>query len=722
MTRNPGKSSHQKSIVSIGLIGILLVVCVWGVLGGTFRSANADNASQASTSGITLTAPVSPNIAVDYTSPIRKLDPIASGMDVSAYGYPNVFANDQVEQQKLKTLGIKYMRMALKYSTTGDPTSKIVCDANGCDTRWTGDQWINAIKGIGAEPVVKVYTKSSVDAANMVKHFNKDTNNYIKYWIVGNEPNINGYSVQSYSSYFNQDYDAMKAVDPTIKIGGGTTAWYDQYWLQQFLQLSGTRVDFVDFHGYAQQGTVAGNYTTLFEKARYSTSINQLRSLIQKIVPARASQIGIEVGEWELNWGGSAQDYTNFHAVWAASALGHILSSGGWSLFYADKGNAIFMHPHTITDPYGHVVNINPDDTNPAYHGIGMFTGEGLFQGFGDTVVNASTTLPNVEVYASDNPKNIVVINEDPSITQTATISLNGVTSGTIDVWRKDESVLFPNPPVKLGTLPLQNGTFTYQLTPFSVTTFVLNTDPSQTSPALSPSPSVTLSPTLSPSPSVTPSPTPGATPQTALAGDPAGRLSPTPSPAPGVTLAQDTFQRANQTEWGTASDGQIWGGDSNSSHVFSIAGNSGQLANGYNSYSAVLGPTATNAQVLFSGSMSSFKYTNLGAVLRWTNGNNWYKAYIDGADLVIQKKVNGSTTILNETAFPAQAGISYTLRFSVVGSTLSAKVWQTGSSEPGNWMVTATDSTFQSGYCGLRILVQNGTMAQITTFTALAQ
>ncbi len=658
MTRHPGKLGSKKSIVSIGLIGILLVVGVWGVLGGTFRGVNANNASQASTSGIALTAPVSPNIAVDYTSPIRKLDPIAIGMDVSAYGYPNVFANDQVEQQKLKTLVIKYMRMALKYSTTGDPTSKIVCDANGCDTRWTGDQWINAIKGIGAEPVVKVYTKSSVDAANMVKHFN----------------------------------------DPTIKIGGGTTAWYDQYWLQQFLQLSGTRVDFVDFHGYAQQGTVPGDYTTLFEKARYSTSINQLRSLIQKIVPARASQIGIEVGEWELNWGGSAQDYTNFHAVWAASALGHILSSGGWSLFYADKGNAIFMHPHTITDPYGHVVNINPDDTNPAYHGIGMFTGEGLFQGFGDTVVNASTTLPNVEVYASDNPKNIVVINKDPSITQTATISLNGVTSGTIDVWRKDESVLFPNPPVKLGTIPLQNGTFTYQLTPFSVTTFVLNTDPSQTSPTLSPSPSVTPSPTLSPSPSVTPSPTPGA------------------------TLAQDTFHRANQTHWGIASAGQIWSGDANSSQVFSIAGNGGQLANGNTSYSAVLGPTATNAQVLFSGSMSSFNNTNLGAVLRWTNGNNWYKAYIDGTNLVVQKRVNGVYTILKQVPFAATAGTSYTLLFSAVGSTLSAKVWQTGTPEPGTWMVTATDSTFQAGYCGLRILVQNGAVAQITAFTALAQ
>ncbi len=487
------------------------------------------------------------NIAIDYTSPAWKLDSIAIGMDISGYGYPNVFANDQVEQQKLKTLGIKYMRMDLKYSTPGNPKSKIVCAANGCDTRWTGDQWMQAIKTIGAQPLIIVHY-STVDAANMVKHFNKDTNDYVQYWIVGNEPDHAGISAATYSTNFNRDYDAMKAIDPTIKIGGGTTAWYNATFLQIFLQRSGSRVDFVDFHAYSQEGNVPGNYMTHFQNAAgYGNRINNLRSLIREIVPARASQISIEVGEWELNWGGTAQDNTTFHAVWAASVLGHILSSGGWSLFYADR-NAIYGSQHTFTDPYGHVVNINVDDSNPAYHGIGMFTGEGLFQGFGDTMVNANTTLPNVEVYASDNPKNIVVINKDPSITQTATVSLNGVTSGTIDVWRKDESVLFPNPPIKLGTLPLQNGTFTYQLTPFSVTTFVLNTA-SRTSPTLSPSPSVTLSPTL--------------------------------SPTPGVTLAQDTFHRANQTDWGTASNGQIWGGDANSSNGFSIAGNTGQLANG---------------------------------------------------------------------------------------------------------------------------------------------
>jgi hypothetical protein len=108
--------------------------------------------------------------------------------------------------------------------------------------------------------------------------------------------------------------------------------------------------------------------------------------------------------------------------------------------------------------------------------------------------------------------------------------------------------------------------------------------------------------------------------------------------------------------------------------------------------------------------------------VLRWTDGNNWYKAYIDGSSLVLQKKVNGSTTILKPVSFAATAGTSYTLRFNIVGSTLSAKVWKTGATEPASWMATASDSSFSSGYCGLRVLAQNGAVATITSFAATSQ
>ena len=221
------------------------------------------------------------------------------------------------------------------------------------------------------------------------------------------------------------------------------------------------------------------------------------------------------------------------------------------------------------------------------------------------------------------------------------------------------------------------------------------------------------------------PTPTVGKSPTTT----PTKISSPTVTPTitatstPGTTLAQDTFQRANQSGWGKASDGLTWGGDAGNTGIFSIKNNTGQLNNGGGgSYSAVLGPKAANAEVVFTGSMSSFNNTNMGAVLRWVDNNNWYKAYIDGANLVFQKRVNGSFTTIKTVPFAASAGTSYTLRFSSVGSTLSAKVWKTGTTEPASWMATVTDSSLASGFCGLRILDQNGTTATITSFQALSQ
>jgi hypothetical protein len=195
-----------------------------------------------------------------------------------------------------------------------------------------------------------------------------------------------------------------------------------------------------------------------------------------------------------------------------------------------------------------------------------------------------------------------------------------------------------------------------------------------------------------------------------------------TATPTPGSTLGQDSFQRPNQALWGTASDGQTWGGDANAQSAFSIVNNRGQVSNSATTYSAVLGPVATNAEVLFSGSMSNYTNNNLGAVLRWRDANNWYKAYISGTTLIVQKRVNGATTILGSVPFTATPGTSYTLRFRVVGTTLYARVWQTGTAEPANWMVTVTDTTFSSGFCGLRMLAQNGATASYTSFLASSQ
>jgi hypothetical protein len=193
-------------------------------------------------------------------------------------------------------------------------------------------------------------------------------------------------------------------------------------------------------------------------------------------------------------------------------------------------------------------------------------------------------------------------------------------------------------------------------------------------------------------------------------------------TPGTGNVLAQDSFQRPNQTFWGTASDGHVWAGDANSQSLFSIAGQSGQIASGTGPVNAVLGPAAGDAEVLVSGSLSAFGGNNLGSVLRWSDTNHWYKAYLDGANLVLQADIAGTRTILAQAAFPAAVNTAYSLRFRVVGTTLSARAWPVaGGSEPTAWLVTATNSSLTSGQTGLRAQVLNGASARFTSFLATA-
>lgn len=193
----------------------------------------------------------------------------------------------------------------------------------------------------------------------------------------------------------------------------------------------------------------------------------------------------------------------------------------------------------------------------------------------------------------------------------------------------------------------------------------------------------------------------------------------PSPTALTAALLAQDTFQRANQPFWGIASDGQAWGGNANSLANFTVAGQAGLINNGQGIFEATLGPRATDAEVIFSGSLSLFGngVSNIGSVLRWMDTNNWYKAYLDGAQLILLKKVAGKLTRLNTTPFPAQSGKEYTLRFSVIGTMLAAKVWLTGQAEPVTWMVMANDTALSAGFGGLRVFIENGTVARFTIF-----
>jgi Immunoglobulin domain len=447
-------------------------------------------------SGLTLLADTQ-TATVDFTTVIRTNNVLTFSMDESGYGQNGTDLTHEPQQQtNLANLHVAMMRMDLGYATPGDPNSTIICEAAGASTSITGDQWIDAIKAAGAVPEISVQMNTAnsqstwvIDASNMVEHFNvQATSNRVDRWIIGNEPSNNGLTTNSYAAGFAAIFPAMKAADPTIKVGGPADATYNSLangeikMILTIIHKDGLTPDFVDYHSY---GSHSDSDAALMASTvgQYQGDPVNLRSFL---IGLWGSSVGgampIQIGEWNLSGTTDSRMLENYGSVWSASAVGNMLD-GGVSVMqqYADKnevlGSLCETANESATSPSSVTYNSNINDPEPIYHGIGMFTGENLFQEFGSEVVQCTSSTTNIEVYASDNPQNIVAINKTPGTTSSVTFTLTGLSSGTLTVWQKNSGGNLgnysTNVPVKLGTVSVSGGSFTYSLPAYSVTTFV---------------------------------------------------------------------------------------------------------------------------------------------------------------------------------------------------------------------------------------------------------
>ncbi|HEU5046971.1 MAG TPA: hypothetical protein VFT64_03925 [Rickettsiales bacterium] len=429
---------------------------------------------------ITLTANAqAAQIIVDYTQAGKAINSRAFGVDVTGYGSGRDITNDSVMMQMMGDLRLGQMRMHLKYKTPGDPHSPIQCGGAGCAKNVPGDVWITKIKAMGAEPVVilQMAPPTSVqDAASMVRHFNLETRNPVKYWIIGNESPLPD---AEQITLFNRTYDAMKAADPSIKIGGVGTAYFNEAFLQKLLAGSGNRIDFIDFHQYGEGGEENLPESVLLKNTvGYEEHISALKADIRKIVPARADQIDVQVGEWNMNWNGKGAVnamFTQFNTVWGASVIGHILRAGGISLQYGDKNGPLGTLYESLHPASGAAAIAAIDQPMPVYYAHVMFTGGKWFRHFGNTLAQVSVDAPDLEVFASDNPKNIVVINKNPTAAEEGIFTLKGTENIRAQVWQKNGQINPLSPPAYLGEGQVHHGRFASTLPPYSVTTFILN-------------------------------------------------------------------------------------------------------------------------------------------------------------------------------------------------------------------------------------------------------
>lgn len=89
---------------------------------------------------------------------------------------------------------------------------------------------IDGIRSANCEPIVQVPRwLSAQQAKDFITYINITMGKNIKYWIIGNEPNMtSNYSNEAaVATYIRTIASALKSIDPTILIIGPETAWYD---------------------------------------------------------------------------------------------------------------------------------------------------------------------------------------------------------------------------------------------------------------------------------------------------------------------------------------------------------------------------------------------------------------------------------------------------------------------------------------------------------------
>lgn len=149
--------------------------------------------------------------------------------------------------------------------------------------------------------------------------------------------------------------------------GGNITGFTDT-----FLKGAGAKLDFFDLHHYGQCENDPSEEDLLSQGVNiYKDQIDKVKARIKELVPARADQIEIQIGEYNMVACDRKVErtLTPIATVWGAATLGTILATDANAIQFSDRNQGLGL---TSQGDMGGLAN---NDPHPIYHAIGMFTG-----------------------------------------------------------------------------------------------------------------------------------------------------------------------------------------------------------------------------------------------------------------------------------------------------------------------------------------------------------
>jgi hypothetical protein len=324
------------------------------------------------------------------------------------------------------------------------------------------DTFAGSVKATGAQPIViaNYGTGTAQEAADWVQYANQTKHYGVKYWEIGNENYGNGHYGSSWEADDHADKSptayanglvayaaAMKAVDPSIKIGAVLTTpgnWPDAIvadgdaasWNQTVLSIAGPSIDFAVLHWYPG-GT---DTSDALAKPAQATDIAQLtRAEITKYAGADSGRIGIALTE--INAGAGVD--TQPGALFAADAYPALWAAGVFSVDWWNVRNGIdkvtTVVGQTDYNDFGLLssgtcladgVTCEPALNTPfaPYHALELLSS---FSDPGDQLITVNTGDPKVQAHAvrhRDGSLSVLLLNEDPDNARPVALAYSGFT------------------------------------------------------------------------------------------------------------------------------------------------------------------------------------------------------------------------------------------------------------------------------------------------------
>lgn len=293
-------------------------------------------------------------VTVDWDDMVREIPAYAYGVNSPANLIP-AFSNNQTFMSNLEFITQKKGFIRLHgWGMLGDSPDAFADDAWQESGVWDSTKIEQALRPLvdeGYTVMINIpsgpqgeddYQDPAAFAqfcADLVRIVNIDHGLGIEYWEIPNEREsvfINpGLSVNEMATLINTATEAMKAVDPSIKVGGPATAWINVDYLSQLVNETYPNIDFITAHTYSGDGF--NSLQNAYDIAQWATTdLAELRARVNVITGD--NYLPIFLTEYNISYQGSEgspriQSYEG--AVYDAIILTESITAGAdASLFW----------------------------------------------------------------------------------------------------------------------------------------------------------------------------------------------------------------------------------------------------------------------------------------------------------------------------------------------------------------------------------------------------